>query len=123
VLAIARLSLAGELAVRRGRATEGIRWLLAAVAKEDSLAYDEPPNWYYPVRQSLGSAYLRVGRWADARAVFEADLKKWPANPWSLKGLELSLEALGKRTEAARCREAFDRAARDADVLIVATEY
>src|SRR5438552_12714494 len=29
--------------------------LQLAVATEDSLHYDEPPTWYYPVRHSLGA--------------------------------------------------------------------
>ena len=33
----------------------------AAVAAEDALAYDEPPTWYYPVRETLGAALLANG--------------------------------------------------------------
>ena len=32
-----------------------------AVEIEDSLAYNEPPDWYYPVRESLGAAYAFQG--------------------------------------------------------------
>jgi hypothetical protein len=36
-----------------------------AVALQDALVYDEPPAWYYPVRESLGAALLqvRISRW------------------------------------------------------------
>ncbi len=30
-----------------------------AVQAQDTLAYDEPPAWYYPIRESLGAALLR----------------------------------------------------------------
>jgi hypothetical protein len=30
-----------------------------AVSLQDQLRYDEPPAWYYPVRESLGGEYLR----------------------------------------------------------------
>jgi hypothetical protein len=25
------------------------------------IAYDDPPNWYYPIRETLGGALLRAG--------------------------------------------------------------
>ena len=31
-----------------------------AVKAQDNLAYDEPPPWYYPIRESLGAALLRM---------------------------------------------------------------
>jgi hypothetical protein len=37
-----------------------------AIAIEDALAYMEPPFWYYPIRQSLGSVYLRQGKLDEA---------------------------------------------------------
>ena len=33
-----------------------------AVAAEDALNYDEPPDWFYPTRESLGAALLRARR-------------------------------------------------------------
>ena len=41
-----------------------------AIAIADGLAYTEPPYWYYPVRQSLGSVRLRQGRLDDAEKAF-----------------------------------------------------
>jgi hypothetical protein len=37
-----------------------------AVEMQDALAYDEPPAWYYPVRESLGAAMLISGEAAGA---------------------------------------------------------
>jgi tetratricopeptide (TPR) repeat protein len=89
-----------------------------AVAADDALAYDEPPAWYYPVRESLGGALLRAGRAADAERVFRADLDRHPRNPRSLLGLAASLEAQGKSADAAFARAQYDVAVKDADVTL-----
>ncbi|HEV7501351.1 MAG TPA: hypothetical protein VGQ33_15160, partial [Vicinamibacteria bacterium] len=89
-----------------------------AVAADDALAYDEPPAWYYPVRESLGGALLRAGRAADAESVFRADLDRHPRNPRSLLGLAESLTAQGKSADAAFARAQFDVAVKDADVTL-----
>ncbi|MCC5666993.1 hypothetical protein LC653_24650 [Nostoc sp. CHAB 5784] len=46
-----------------------------AVALEDGLNYNEPPDWYYPVRESLGAAYYRQENYAEAEKVFCKDLQ------------------------------------------------
>src|SRR5262249_15401741 len=80
--------------------------------------YDEPPGWNYPVRESHGAALLRASRAADAERVFRADLDRNPRNPRSLLGLAESLEAQGRKADAAFARAQFDLAARDADVPV-----
>jgi hypothetical protein len=67
-LAIAELALAGEIALRRGRASEAVRQFRAAAALEDGLFYAEPPTWYYPMRHSLGKALLAANRPREAEA-------------------------------------------------------
>src|SRR5262249_47077856 len=81
----------GQLAMQQGRTEEGIAALRAAVATEDTLRYDEPADWYFPVRPALGAALLAAGRGAEAQAVYEADLQRLPENGWSLYGLAESL--------------------------------
>lgn len=89
--------------------------LRRAVDLQDDLVYDEPPPWYYPVRESLGAALLEQKRPAEAEAVFRADLDKNPRNPRSLKGLKEALEAQGNKVAAewveAEYRKAWRRAA------------
>ncbi len=75
-----------------------------AVKTQDELQYTEPPYWFYPVRQSLGAAYLRAKRPADAERVFNEDLAYFKNNGWSLWGLGEALAAQGK--DAAKAREA-----------------
>ena len=37
-----------------------------AVALQDAIPYDEPPDWYYPIRESLDGAMLRAGHYAES---------------------------------------------------------
>src|SRR3954468_15179940 len=46
---------------------------VVAATATDRLAYNEPPDWYYPTRESLGAALLRTGQHAEADRVFRDD--------------------------------------------------
>jgi len=85
-----------------------------AVALEDGLSYMEPPDWYYPTRESLGKALLRQGKAGDAEWVFRKDLEKNPRNGRSLAGLLESLRAQQKGESVTfvekEFREAWHRA-------------
>jgi len=72
-----------------------------AVAMQDALVYDEPPAWYYPVRESLGGALLLSGDAAGAEAVFREGMRRSPNNGRMLFGLLESLKTQ-KKTDAAR---------------------
>ncbi len=87
-----------------------------AVKTQDGLLYTEPPYWYYPVRQSLGAAYLRAKRPADAQRAFEADLAYFKNNGWSLWGLSEAIAAQGK--DAATTRAAQQVAWQYADIPV-----
>jgi len=63
LLAIASDLLAGEIAVRKGEIDEGIRRLKDAVRGEDALRYNEPSDWPYPVRHTLGAVLLMAATW------------------------------------------------------------
>lgn len=89
-----------------------------AVRIQDKMNYDEPPEWYYPVRESLGAALLRSSKAAEAEAVFREDLKLHPNNPRSLFGLWKSLEAQKKTTEAQRTHALFEQSWKKADVQL-----
>jgi predicted Zn-dependent protease len=85
------------------------------------MVYLEPPLWYYPIRQSLGRALLEAGRPAEAEQAYREDLLKFPGNGWSLFGLAESLEAQGKKAEAAEARTKFEAAWESADVKLEAS--
>lgn len=121
LLAIADDVLSGELAAARGDHDEAVRRLRAAVAREDALSYNEPPDWYYPVRQSLGAVLMAAGRPDEAKRVYRENLKHYPDNGWALFGLAESLEAQGKDSAAATVRARFEDAWRRADVQLKAS--
>ncbi|MGD8495899.1 MAG: hypothetical protein PVF05_06880 [Gemmatimonadales bacterium] len=121
VLKIAEHVLAGRLAEARGDSDAAVAELREAARLEDALYYGEPPEWTVPVRQELGAVLLAAGRPDEARAAFEADLERFRANGWSLKGLELSLRALGRDVEADEAAARFADAWQYADVDIADT--
>jgi hypothetical protein len=113
--------LEGEILVREGKMEAGLESLRQAVAKEDKLRYSEPPDWVVPVRHALGAFLTHDGQHAAAEAVYREDLRRWPENGWSLHGLAASLEAQGKRTEAAEVRGRFDEIWKHADLKITSS--
>jgi tetratricopeptide (TPR) repeat protein len=116
VLAIAARMLAGEIAFRRGALDDSFALLREAVAIEDELRYDEPPDWMMHARHALGAALLQAQRWNDAEAVFREDLAIHPDNGWALFGLARSLEGRGAAEEARETRSRFEKAWSNADV-------
>lgn len=118
VLGIAEQVLSARLAEAAGRRDEALGHWRAAVAAQDGLAYNEPPDWYYPVRESLGGALLRAGRPVEAEQVFRDDLARNPRNGRSLYGLRSSLEAQRRPADAAWVGREFDAAWSGADVRL-----
>jgi hypothetical protein len=72
------------------------------------LKYDEPQDWFYPVRESLGAVLLKIGDYAGAEEVFRADLERNLRNPRSLFGLEEALKAQDRTYDAGFVRKQFD---------------
>ncbi len=123
VIDIAMHSLLGEIAARRGNLAEAEGHFKAAAAIEDTFNYVEPPQWYYPVRQSLGMVLLKEGKPADAEAVYRADLKRFPENGWDLYGLAASLRAQGKTAEATEVESRLARSWSQADVRLTGSRF
>jgi tetratricopeptide (TPR) repeat protein len=115
VVAIGYEVLSAEIAAKRRRAAEAAKHFTQAVALEDGLTYTEPPDWPVPVRQLQGAALLELGRAKEAETAFRDDMKKFPANGWSLSGLQKSLERQGRAKEADEVKTRFESAWRLAD--------
>jgi tetratricopeptide (TPR) repeat protein len=120
---VAERVVASDIALAQGDSSASIRALEEAVKIEDKIPYDEPPGWHAPVRHALGVALLQADRAADAEVVYREELRRNPANGWSLKGLALALEAQGKRDEAARVAKDYAAAWQHADVQLVASRF
>ena len=100
VLTIALNVLGARIALAKNQLGNAINMLRAAVATQDTLKYDEPPDWYYPVRESLGAVLLINGNAAEAERVFREDLDRNPRNPRSLFGLSEALRAQNRAYDA-----------------------
>ncbi|MGZ4841359.1 MAG: tetratricopeptide repeat protein, partial [Candidatus Angelobacter sp.] len=100
VLTIATNVLRAKIALAKHDSTNAISMLRRAVAIQDSLKYDEPPDWFYPVRESLGAVLLLNGNAAEAEKVFREDLDRNPRNPRSLFGLSEALRAQNRAYDA-----------------------
>ncbi|HEY5939174.1 MAG TPA: hypothetical protein VIT87_00040, partial [Gemmatimonadales bacterium] len=118
VLAIAGNHLRGEMAAKQGKTDEAVRYLNTAITGEDELTYDEPPPWYLPIRQRLGTVLLEAGRPVEAEKAFRADLVRRPENGWSLHGLAQSLRAQKRAGEASDVEARFKKAWSKADVAM-----
>ncbi|HYK54729.1 MAG TPA: hypothetical protein VEV38_14500 [Candidatus Eremiobacteraceae bacterium] len=101
-----------------GRYTDAAALLVRAVRIQDGLIYVEPPDWYFPVRESLGAALLKAGDAKGAERTFREDLARNPRNPRSLFGLQKALEAEGDTTDAAWAQAEFETAWRNADTQL-----
>lgn len=115
------LDLAGNIldariAAAKSDHAQAISYWEKAVEVQDKLYYGEPPEWFYPVRESLGAALLLSGQAERAEAVFRADLEQYPRNPRSLFGLLKSLEAQNKTANVEEVRQQFAAAWKNADV-------
>jgi tetratricopeptide (TPR) repeat protein len=115
VLGVATHVVEARIAASRGNREEAIMHLRKAVEIQDSLNYDEPPDWYFPVRESLGAALLSARREKEAEQVFRDDLRQNPRNPRSLFGLMNSLQAQHREADAAWVEREFNEAWKGAD--------
>jgi len=110
VLAVADEVLAARLAVAAKDYATAQQHYEAAARMHDEFNYTEPPEWPFPVRESLGAMLLQQGRAAEAERVFRDDLQRFPRSGRSLFGLVESLRAQGKQ-DAAHFVEAEFKAA------------
>jgi tetratricopeptide (TPR) repeat protein len=123
VLAVAVLVGKARIADAQQRSSDAIALLTEAAAKEEQLAYDEPSDWFFPVRHLLGAALLKAGKAQEAEAVYREDLRRHPDNGWALYGLSQSLAAQHKGAEAQATRQRFDKAWQSADIIPTASAF
>ncbi len=91
IMKIAKDVVGAKIAMAKKDNSGAIAMLREAVAIQDTLKYGEPPDWFFPVRESLGGALLMSGDAAGAEKVFRDDLDRNPRNPRSLFGLRQAL--------------------------------
>lgn len=123
VLDVAAECLAGELALERGDYEKAIAHLERGVRLQDGMRYNEPPDWHYPVRQSLGAALLAMNRPEEAATVYWEDLRRNPETGWSLFGLLQAYEAQKNDAMAAEVKQRFERAWANADIELRGSRF
>lgn len=109
ILNIANLTLQAKIAEQSDHA-KAIQLLKEAVAIQDQLHYNEPPDWFFPIRERLGGALLRQEKYAEAEQIFRQDLDKHPRNGRALFGLWESLKGQGRQTDAFWVKQELDHA-------------
>ncbi|SIQ79899.1 tetratricopeptide repeat protein [Maribacter ulvicola] len=96
---IARNVLKAEILAKESKYLESIVLLQEAVEIEDSLNYNEPPDWFFSVRHHLGAIQIEAALYYDAIKTYEKDLVKLPKNGWALHGLKLAYEKLNDQNK------------------------
>jgi tetratricopeptide (TPR) repeat protein len=91
-----------------------------AIDTQDHLTYIEPPEWIYPVRESLGGMYLAAGKLVEAEQTFREDLDRNPRSGRSLFGLVAALKGQKKDAAAALVQKQLDEVWKTADVKLMA---
>jgi len=117
--------LDARMAAASGNLDSAIQAWQKAVAAEDALSYDEPSDWFYPTRESLGAAYFRAKRYEDADRTFREDLERNPDNPRSLFALWQMVGVVGEPDDPVTMllRRRFRDAWTDADVELTFSDF
>ncbi|HSS19696.1 MAG TPA: hypothetical protein VLL54_06455 [Pyrinomonadaceae bacterium] len=118
VLAIAEKVLGARIAEAEPDDNRALQLFDEAINIEDSLVYDEPPQWFHPVREALGGFLLRRENYSAAERTFRADLEKNRLSGRSLFGLAESLKAQKKLRAAALVQRQFAKAWKNADTQL-----
>ena len=112
---ISSLVLEAELATKEKKYNDATQLLEMAIKIEDSLNYNEPPDWFFSVRHILGDVQLKAGEYGKAEQAYREDLAYWPKNGFALNGLYESLKFQQRTTEAQEVKKQFDEAWKYAD--------
>lgn len=118
---IAEKILSAEIAAKLLQYDNAVTLLREAVAMESSLTYQEPPDWFFSVKHSLGHVLVKAGRFVEAEQVYRDDLRTYPENGWALMGLHNSLKGQKKTDEAIAVKKRFKEAWQYADIRITSS--
>jgi tetratricopeptide (TPR) repeat protein len=123
VAQVHRSIIDARLADARGDTAAALIAWRRAVTTQDGLVYHEPAPVYYPVRESLGAALLRVRQFEEAHKVFATELARSPRSGRSLFGLWQALRALERLDDAERVRRRFQEAWSASDTTLSLDDY
>lgn len=118
ILDIANDSLAAKLAEKQGKMDQAIASLKHAIDIQDRLRYNEPPDWFYPARISLGALFLRMQKPQEAEVVFRNELRRHPRNGRALFGLKESLNMQSKFVDNYWVNQEFEKAWQNSSITL-----
>jgi len=110
IMRVAENVLGAQIALAKKDNAAAAGMFREAVSVQDSLKYGEPPDWFFPVRESLGATLLMSGDNQGAEKIFREDLDRNPRNPRSLFGLHEALKAQGKDYDSGFIQDQFHNA-------------
>lgn len=110
ILDIASHCLESEVAEKQGNFDQAVNSLKQAVAIQDDLRYNEPPDWFFPTRITLGALLLRMQKPQEAEKTFREELKRHPRNARALFGLKESLKSQSQFVDSYWVNEEFQKA-------------
>ena len=119
IVEIAAKVLKAEILASERNYTQSIHLLQKAVAIEDGLNFNEPPDWFFSVRHHLGAIQIEAGRYEDAIKTYEEDLKRLPKNGWAHHGLKLAYEKLHNKAKTSEIEQLISKSWATADIKIV----
>ena len=90
--------------------------LRKAVAMEDALNYNEPPDWFFSIRHNLGKALIQNRQNRVAIETYLEDLKHFPKNGWAYHGIKTAYAALNDEEKTAQYDDLFKKSWKHADV-------
>jgi tetratricopeptide (TPR) repeat protein len=119
VFAVADAVLDARIAAAKGDTDASVAAWRKAVQAEDAISYNEPPDWFYPTRESLGAALMRAKKFEEADLAFREDLERNPNNGRSLWGRWQALRAADGDVPATLVvRRRWQDAWNDADIVL-----
>jgi tetratricopeptide (TPR) repeat protein len=107
ILGTMSLDLRANIKSLQGEDEEAIQLFQKAIQKEKDLGYSEPPQFYRPEEESLGSAYLRTHQWDKARDAFGQALKMRSKSGHALYGIARSYALGGDTPKAVQAYKEF----------------
>jgi tetratricopeptide (TPR) repeat protein len=110
VLQVAQNIIHARIAQASKDLPAAIKHFETAVQISDTISYNEPPYWYYPIRQSLGAVQLLAGDLDKAEQTFRASLARAPNNGWALYGLREVYKQRGDNAGASAAQQLLDKA-------------
>ena len=113
--------LKAEILSQENDLAQSISLLKEAIAIEDALNYNEPPDWFFSARHNLGALLLDAGMNEEAVEIYLEDLDKLPKNGWALKGLLMAYTNMGKFSDVENIEEQLEKAWANADVELTSS--